>query len=156
MMKAGITGIGCFAKPEKLTRMLKKVLADFISGEEKLVATAESQAGAGPGLLRAMPTRFMPPAGSDPSAALSNREQRDITGFFVWTRGCCLAISIFTRNGRQDRNTFTAEVNRSSVFRNGRLNQRPIQLRDPLSWVLAQTVGNAHGVGVPRVSGHRL
>jgi hypothetical protein len=156
MKKPKITGIGCYAKPETLNRVLKKVLEDFIPEEKNLSNPVGSQPSERLSISRMLRDTFAPPTGSNTFGLLQSMERKHITGFFVWIEDRCLAISIFTRDDWRDRYTFTARLNGASAFQAGRLSQRPIPPQDALSWFFEQTAKNAQGTAMPRALEHRF
>ena len=125
MNKFKITGIGCFAKPETLQRVLTKVLEDFILEEKNPSDLLRSQPIERLSILPILPDTFGSPSGGRASARLHRMECKRITGFFAWIKGGCLVISIFTRDDGGERQTVTARLARPAAFQDDRLSHRP-------------------------------
>lgn len=122
MPQPKLTGIGCFAKPETLNRLFKKVLADFIPDQDCLVNPVAGQALEHFGVLRLVRDFVAAPTDEGRFPELQAMKCKHITGFFVSVTGCRLAISIFARDNWRRQHVFTAEMDRRSVLRKRRSN----------------------------------
>jgi hypothetical protein len=146
MQKPKIMGIGCFAKPETLDRVLKRVLEHFIPEERNQSGSLGSQPGERRSLSRMLGDILAPPTDGNISGRLRDMECKHIIGFFVWIKDCRLVISMFIRDDWRDRYMFTARVNGSWALEDGCLRRGSIPARGPLFRTFEQTVQNAQGM----------
>jgi hypothetical protein len=124
MKKSGIVGIGCFAKPETLARVLKKMVEDYIFGnfegliQDRRAKTAQSD------VIKLLKTILGAPAesqqyfGTDASASLHNTR---ITGFFLALGNQGLNLSIFTRDRQSAGKKYTTNLTCLTRIREKRL-----------------------------------
>ena len=101
MKNQTLNGIGCFAKPERLSRIFLRLVQSYALGQLegiKLVDRFKSVEKEGAGLLKALITGK---AAWQESSQLSTRagvENKIITGFYLSLKGHCLELSIFSKN----------------------------------------------------------
>ena len=124
MKNSSIVGIGCFAKPETLVRVLKKMVEDYILGkfdgliQDRGTKTAQSD------VIKLLKTLIGAPASSQPyfgpDATLSLQNTR-ITGFFLALGNQGLNLSIFTRDRQQAGKKYTTKLTCLTRIREKRL-----------------------------------
>jgi hypothetical protein len=125
MKNQTVTGIGCFAKPEKLRRIFLKMVQRYALGQIEGIDLAdrrESGETESTRLIEALVAgKFLEP---DPSDANSPDapEYKKITGFFLTLKDQKLNLSIFAKNGgcRQERHS--AVLHALTDIRRRRLN----------------------------------
>ena len=120
-----ITGIGCFARPEKLGRIFLKMVHYYTlgqMGEIELANYCETGETEGAKLLKAlMAGKSIYQVSSDPDAA-SGLENKKITGFFLTLKDQSLKLSIFTKMGGCRPERHSAVLDRFTGLRQKRLN----------------------------------
>ena len=120
-----VTGIGCFASPQKLSRVFLKMVQNYTLGQlgrTELADGCESGATEGAELLKALiagkaTCRYS----SDPDAA-DKLENKKITGFFLTLKDQNLKLSIFTKIGDCRKARHSAVLDRFTKVRRKRLN----------------------------------
>ena len=103
MNDIGVVGIGCFAKPETLSRVLKKMVEGYILGNleghvEKIRNDSMSS-----DLIQLLKTVIGGIAGNQQaigSGIIDSLSGKKITGFFLAMENEGLNLSVFTREGR--------------------------------------------------------
>jgi hypothetical protein len=126
MINRRVTGIGCYAKPAKLSRVFKKMVRNYTLGQFETINPANSQdmAGGVDGtiMLKALISGnagYFPAAVSEPCGVAENRK---ITGFFLTFRNKGLNLSIFARGVRNIQQTYTTRLDGFTELRQKRLN----------------------------------
>jgi hypothetical protein len=126
MINRKVTGIGCYAKPAKLSRVFKKMVRNYTLGQFESIDLANGQdmAGGVDGmiLLKALiagNAGYVPVADSE---SCSVAEDRKITGFFLTFRNQGLSLSIFARGNRNIQHTYTTRLDGFTELRQTRLN----------------------------------
>ncbi len=103
MNDPGVVGIGCFAKPEILSRVLRKMVEGYILGNleghtEKAVEESMSA-----DLILLLKTVIAGVCGNQQaigSGIIDSLTGKKITGFFLAMENEGLNLSVFTREGR--------------------------------------------------------
>ncbi len=125
MKNQSVTGIGCFARPEKLSRIFLKMVQNYTLGQLEGIELAngcESGGTEGTKLLRALIAgKAACRDSSDPDAA-GRLENKKITGFFLTLKDHSLELSIFAKNGDCRRERHSAVLERFTRVRRKRLN----------------------------------
>jgi len=126
MMNRKVTGIGCYAKPAKLSRVFKKMLRNYTLGQFESINLANSQdmAGGVDGtiMLKALiagNSGYFPTPDSESCGVAENRK---ITGFFLKFRNQGLSLSIFARGDSNVQQTYTTRLDGFTQLRQKRLN----------------------------------
>jgi hypothetical protein len=126
MINRKVTGIGCYAKPAKLSRVFKKIMRNYTLGQFVSINPANSQdmAGGVDGtlMLKALISGnggYFPAPGSESYGVAENRK---ITGFFLTFRNQDLNVSIFSRGDRNIQQTYTTCLDGVTELRQKRLN----------------------------------
>ena len=126
MINRKVTGIGCFAKPETLSRVFKKMVRNYVLGQFKSINLTNSQimAGSADGtlLLKALIAGNAGYFPATDSESCSVAENRKITGFFLTFRDQRLSLSIFARGDRNIQQTYTTRLDGFTELRQKRLN----------------------------------
>ena len=125
MKKQTFTGIGCFAKPERLSRLFNKLVQDYAIGPFEGDQLLDQNTSAGcevVDLLKALmagPTRGRRSGGCE---IIKFREHQKITGFYLSLFGQKLNLAIFARGNSSKQEIYTAKLDELSKLRQKRLN----------------------------------
>lgn len=126
MINRKVTGIGCYAKPAKLSRVFKKMVQNYTLGQFESVNPANSQGVAGGVdgtiMLKALISGnggYFPAPDSESYGVAENRK---ITGFFLTFRNQGLIVSIFARGDRNIQQTYRTCLDGFTELRQKRLN----------------------------------
>ena len=119
------TGIGCFAKPDRLGRIFSKLVQNYTLGPLKgnqLFDGPISEESEGADLLQALMTGL--PAGSISGAYESPNFNgpKKITGFFLSLKDQKLNLSIFARGKSSKREVYTTNLDELTKIRKKRMN----------------------------------
>jgi len=120
-----ITGVGCFARPEKLSRIFLRMVQTYTLGKldgVKWVNGCKSGEAEGIRLLKALiagKTAWQDSAVPDDVDRLENKK---ITGFFLTMKDQRLKLSIFAMKGDSQRERHSAILNEFTQMRQKRLN----------------------------------
>ena len=112
MKYQGVIGIGCYGRPETLTRVLKKFVEKYILGnpggperkDDRHCVQFETIK-----LLTALIGGLLESHQFSEPQIIENIKKSDITGFFLALERRSLNLSIFTRHG-QSRNSLNLEA----------------------------------------------
>ena len=120
-----ITGIGCFAGLEKLSRIFLKMLHTYTLGQLEGIELdngCESGATEGTQLLKALIAGKT--AGQDSSFpdGADRLKKKKITGFYLTLQDHSLKLSIFAKNGNCRRERHSAVLDGFTQVRRKRLN----------------------------------
>jgi hypothetical protein len=119
-----VTGIGCFAKPEKLRRILKKIVANYTLGQfEDVMMIVRHGAGKSEGimLLKALLAGDTTCWPWSHAASQNNPRKKKITGFFLWFEDQQLNLSIFAKSTTTGQQRYTAKLEDLPRIRQKRL-----------------------------------
>jgi len=124
MNDPGVVGIGCFAKPEKLSRVLRKMVEWYTLGNleghnEKTVDDSMSS-----DLILLLKTIIGGIAGNQQttgSRIIDSLRGKKITGFFLAMEKEGLNLSLFTREGRLTTNRISTKLSALTEMRKKRL-----------------------------------
>ena len=120
-----ITGVGCFAGPEKLSRIFLRMVQTYTLGKLDGVEWAnvcDSGATEGTRLLKALMAGKAAWQDSANPDAVGNLENRKITGFFLALKDQRLKLSIFAKKGDSQRERYSTILNEFTQMRQKRLN----------------------------------
>ncbi len=120
-----VIGIGCFAKPETLTRVFKKIMHAYTLGQFQAFDRIDGRDPTGDNgdqLLRALvtgKTECAQTAAADTRGGLGNKK---ISGFFLAFRDQRLNLSVFAKGDRPGHERYTADLAEFTALRQKRLN----------------------------------
>ena len=125
MGNQNFTGIGCFAKPERLRRIFNKLMQEYALGPldgDQLGDQNILAGGAGAELLKALvagPTIDWP---SDSWETTRVPEEKKITGFYLSFLDQKLNLAVFTGGTGSKQQIYTATLEELTRLRQKRLN----------------------------------
>jgi hypothetical protein len=117
-----IIGIGCYAKPEKLRRIFRRMVKDYTLGQVEDFDLLDAHGSIGKILLKALTsekTDFSPCRRLYSGDTQGNSE---VTGFFLTLRDQQLNLSIFSKGNGQSGKRYTADLGQLTKIRQKRLN----------------------------------
>lgn len=120
-----VTGIGCFAQPQKLSRIFLRMVHTYTLGQlgaAELIEGCECKETECTELIKTLiegKTAWPKPATEDSAAPI---ESQKITGFYLTSRGNRLELSIFARNRTRKQEIHSAVLDKLTRFRQRRLN----------------------------------
>ena len=120
-----ITGVGCFAGPEKLSRIFLRMVQTYTLGKMDGIEWAngcESDETEGTELLKALMAGKAAWPNSAIPDAVDRLENKKITGFFLTLKDHGLELSIFAQNGDCRRERHSAVLDGFTKVRQKRLN----------------------------------
>ena len=120
-----ITGVGCFAGPEKLSRIFLRMVQTYTLGKLDGIKWAngcESNATESTRLLKALISGDAAWKDSAAPDAVDRLENKKITGFFLTLKDQRLKLSIFAKSGDSQRERHSAILNEFTQMRQRRLN----------------------------------
>ena len=103
MKYQGVIGVGCYGRPETLTRVLKKFVATYILGKSKGPDRKDGQHCVQfetIKLLKALIGGLLESHQFSEPEIIENFKNSDITGFFLALESRRLNLSLFTRHGQ--------------------------------------------------------
>jgi len=119
------TGIGCFAKPDRLGRIFSKLVQNYTLGPlegNQLFDGPISKENEGADLLQALMTGLTGGSYSGGYETLSYKGSKKITGFFLSLKDQKLNLSIFARGNSSKREVYTTSLDELTKIRKKRLN----------------------------------
>ena len=126
MINRKVTGIGCYAKPAKLSQVFKKMVQNYTLGQFESInlANLQDMAGGvdGPIMLKALISGNAGYFRASDSKPCGVAENKKITGFFLTFRNQGLNLSIFARGDRNIQQTYTTRLDGFTKLRQKRLN----------------------------------
>ncbi len=126
MMTRKVTGIGCFAKPETLSRVFKKMVQSYTLGEfENINPLTDHENLRRPDnfiLLDALITGSTGYSPTTDSETIGNTKDTKVTGFFLTLRNQQLKLSIFAKGSHNSRERYTTTLAGYTKLRQKRLN----------------------------------
>jgi len=125
MKNQTITGVGCFAGPEKLSRIFLRMVQTYTLGKldgAKWSNGCESSATESTRLLKALIDGNPAWQESAASEAADRLDNKKITGFFLTMKDQRLKLSIFAKRGDSQRERHSAILNEFTQMRQKRLN----------------------------------
>ena len=123
MKYQGVIGIGCFGKPETLTRVLKKFVEKYILGNSRGPDRGEGRHCVQfetIKLLKALIGGLLESHQFSEPEIIENIKKSDITGFFLAIERSRLNLSVFTRHGQPMKNLNLEDPNKISPACNAR------------------------------------
>jgi hypothetical protein len=124
MNDPGVVGIGCFAKPEILSRVLRKMVEGYILGN--LEGHTEKTVGASMSselilLLRTVIAGLSGDQQAIGPGIIDSLTGKKITGFFLAMENEALNLWLFTREGRSTSKKITTNLGTLTQIRKRRL-----------------------------------
>jgi hypothetical protein len=119
------TGVGCFAKPDRLGRIFRKLVQSYTLGpfnENQLFDGSLSKKSEGAVLLQALMAGLTIGSGSADRATLSLGRPKKITGFYLSLNDQKLNLRIFARGNSTRPEIFTTSLDELTKLRRKRLN----------------------------------
>ncbi len=124
MNDPGVIGIGCFAKPETLSRVLKKMVEAYILGNFEGHAESPVEKSRSSDLIRLLKAIIEGVAGNHQTGGtgiIDSLTGKKITGFFLAMEKEGLNLSVFTREGRLTSKKISANLDALTRIRKKRL-----------------------------------
>lgn len=120
-----VTGIGCFAQPQKLSRVFLRMVKTYTLGQIGATDLMEGCNGAKTGTNKLI--RALIDGGTSGLEAVTGNtgglpEYQKITGFYLALKGNSLKLSIFARNRTRQPEIHSAKLETLTRFRQKRLN----------------------------------
>lgn len=126
MMKdPGLVGIGCFAKPEMLSRVLKKMVEGYILGNFKGLTEENNHNSTSSELIQLLKAIIVHATENQQTMGaelIDSLEGKKITGFFLALKNEHLNLSLFTRENRLKCKKFSTNLDALTQIRKKRLN----------------------------------
>ena len=119
-----ITGVGCFAGPEKLSRIFLRMVQTYTLGKLdgiKWAKSCESNTTESTRLLKALIAGNAARQDSAIPDAADRFSNKKITGFFLTLKDQRLKLSIFAKRGDSQRERHSAILNEFTQMRQRRL-----------------------------------
>lgn len=120
-----VIGIGCFAKPERLSRIFNKLVQDYALGsveDNQLFGQNIPAEGEGADLLRSLMAGPGKGRSSGKYKPIRFPEHKIITGFYLSLLDQKLNLKIFAKGNRSKREIYSAELHDLTRLRRERLN----------------------------------
>jgi hypothetical protein len=112
-------GVGCFAKPDKLSRVFKRAVESYALGE---ITGFNGHIDASGNLLDTIIAAIPSGRRELKSEIFSDTSNKRITGFFLIFKNQGLNLSIFLKGDNPQQERFTARLDGLTHLRNNRLN----------------------------------
>ena len=125
MKNQTITGVGCFAGPEKLSRIFMRMIQTYTLGKLDgidWINGREADRTEGTRLLKALIAGDAAWQDSAAPDAVDRLENKKITGFFLTLKDQRLKLSIFAKSSDSQRERHSAVLNEFTRMRQRRLN----------------------------------
>jgi hypothetical protein len=122
MKSQKIIGIGCYAKPEKLRRIFRRMVNNYALGQFEEFELINGHKSNGKMLLEAL---FDGNKGCSAWQCLNIGdvlEEKGVTGFLLTLRDQRLNLSIFSKGGSDGKEKYTADLDELTRIRRKRLN----------------------------------
>ena len=122
MKNQEIIGIGCYAKPEKLSRIFKRMVKNYTLGQFEEFELINSHDADGKMLLKAL---IAGKTGCSPWQRLNTGAapgKKEVTGFFLTLKDQRLNLSIFAKGNRTGHERYTTNLDELTRIRQKRLN----------------------------------
>ena len=119
------TGIGCFAKPDRLGRIFSKLVQNYTLGPFKgnqLFDGPISNENEGAHLLQALMAGLTGGSNSGGYETLAFKGPKKITGFYLSFNNQKLILSIFARGNSTRQEVYTTNLDELTKIRKNRLN----------------------------------
>ncbi len=120
-----VTGVGCFAGPEKLSRIFLKMVQNYALGEFKGIESAnDSETGRTEGVRLLKALIAGKPASHESLDADPGKfpQHKKITGFFLTLKDQKLILSIFAEAGDNRQERYSTVLDALTNMRRKRLN----------------------------------
>ena len=119
------TGIGCFAKPDRLNRIFNKLVQNYTLGPfnaDQLFDGSDSDGSDHADLLQAVMANLAGDGGSGDGETPNLNRFKKITGFYLSLNDQKLNLSIFARGNDSRTEIITKRLDKLSRIRQKRLN----------------------------------
>jgi len=119
------TGIGCFAKPDRLGRIFSKLVQNYTLGPFKgnqLFHGSISKESEGADLLQALMAGLTAGSNSGGYDTLTFKGPQKITGFYLSLNNQELILSIFARGNSTRQEVYTTSLDELTKIRKKRMN----------------------------------
>ena len=120
-----VIGIGCYAKPEKLASVFKKMLRHYTLGQFEGIELRNAKEAKSSEGIRLLKTLMGGQTGCfqlDCQESDGSLENKKITGFFLALKGRRLNLSVFTEGERSKQERYSACLDEFIKLRQKRLN----------------------------------
>jgi hypothetical protein len=120
-----VIGIGCFAKPERLSRIFKKLVQDYALGslEDNQLFDQNIPPGCeGADLLRELVAKPTKGRSTGRCEIIRFPKHQNITGFYLSLYDQKLKLKIFARGNSSKQEIYTAKLDELTKLRQKRLN----------------------------------
>ena len=124
MNDPGVVGIGCFAKPEILSRVLRKMVEGYILGNLEGHTKKTVDKSISSDLILLLKTVIGGVCGNQQaigSGIIDSLTGKKITGFFLAMENESLNLSVFTREGRLTSKKISTKLGALTQIRKKRL-----------------------------------
>ena len=125
MKNLGMVGVGCFAKPETLSRVLKNMIEGYILGNFKRLTEENNDNSISIELIQLLKAIIVHATENQQTIGaelIDSLEGKKITGFFLALKNESLNLSLFTRENRLKCKKFSANLDALTQIRKKRLN----------------------------------
>jgi len=119
MNASKLMGVGCFAKPDRLSKVFKRALESYVLGE---VVEFDDHTDYGDSLLNKIMASIPDDQWVLESGKFCNIANKRITGFFLGFKNQGLNLSVFIKGDSPHPERFTARLDGLTRLRNKRLN----------------------------------
>ena len=119
MNRSKLMGVGCFAKPDKLSRVFKRAVESYALGE---IIEFNGHHDAGGNLLDTIIAAMPSGRRALKSGRFPDTSNKRITGFFLDFKNQGLNLSLFLKGDNPQQERFTARLDGLTNLRNKRLN----------------------------------
>ena len=119
------TGVGCFAKADRLGQIFSNLLQTYTLGpfkKDQLINRSISKNSEATVLLQALMTGLMGDSGSVDCEFFNDKRPKKITGFYLALVDQKLNLSIFTRGNKSRPEIFTTNLDGLTKLRKKRIN----------------------------------
>ncbi len=120
-----VTGIGCFARPRKLSQVFLRVVEAYTLGHIRATDLVEGCNGLGSGSKKLIRTLIDGGASGQPAVSGKTGDLNEygrITGFYLAFKGNSLKLSIFARNRNRQQEIHSAGLENLTRLRRKKLN----------------------------------
>ena len=119
MNASKLMGVGCFAKPDKLSKVFKRVIENYALGE---ITDFNNHMDADGNLLDTIIAATPSGRRALKPGRFNDIPDKRITGFFLDFKNQGLSLSVFLRGDSPHQERFTARLDGLTQLRNKRLN----------------------------------
>ena len=124
MKNLGMLGVGCFAKPETLSRVLKNMIEGYILGNFEMITEKNNNNSISTELVQLLKDIIVGSSGGQQAIGgevIDSLADKKITGFFLRLKNERLNLSLFTRESGLKSKKFSANLDALTQIRKKRL-----------------------------------